>query len=212
MAVVDLCLGKLRLEAGAPAKAMPALDAYVARRPDDSEGHAYRARALVALGRPVEGAASFTRALEAMPQDRPRPEYYLERARALESAGTEHLNAALRGLDEGLARLGQPVVLQNYAIELELERGAYDGALARLERLADGSARKETWLVRRGEILESAGRLEEARAAYRSSLVAIRELPPSRRRNRAVTRLEAEAQGALSRLDEGSLGGGVDER
>ena len=53
---------------------------------------------------------------------RPIPTYYLERARALVEAGPEHFGEALRGLDEGSARLGHPVTLEPYAIELGIER------------------------------------------------------------------------------------------
>ena len=114
-------------------------------------------------------------------------------------------NLVLRGCrhftDAGLERLGQPVTLQLYAIELELTRGRHDAALARLDRIAAQANRQETWLVRRGEILESAGRVEEARVAYSAALEAIKTLPASRRANRAVKTLQDEAEAALNRLD-----------
>jgi predicted Zn-dependent protease len=202
MAAIDLCLGKLKLDAGKAAESKRALDLYLQKRPRDADAWAYRGRALVKMGRHVEAAESFTQALAHVRPDRPRPEYYFERAQALEAAGMAHLDQAVRGLDEGLQKLGDPVVLQNYAIELELKGRRYDAALVRLDRLAAGSRRKESWLVRRGEILEAAGRDEEARVAYESSLEAIASLPPSRKTNRAVTRLQEQAEAALGRLDE----------
>ena len=202
LALVDLCMGKLQLDADKPAEAKQALDLYLARRPHDADALAFHGRALARLGQHVAAAASFTRAIANVRSDRPKPEYYLERAQALEAAGISHLDEALHGLDEGLAKLGNPVVLQNYAIELELKGRRYDAALARLARMASRAQRKETWLVRKGEILERAKRFDEARAAYEQSLVAVDALPASRRQNRAVEKLVEQARTALARLEE----------
>lgn len=200
MAAVDLCLGKLRLESDEPAEAREALDRFVARRPEHAEGRALRGRALFRSGRPLAAADEFTRAV-ALAGERPKPDYYIERARALEAAGAKHLDRAVRGLDEGLQQLGQPVTLQLLAIELDLRRGNHDGALSRLERIAAASARQESWLLRRGEILESAGKPDEARRAYHAALEAIQGLPVSRRQTKAVKRIEDEARHAVERLD-----------
>ena len=115
--------------------------------------------------------------------------------------GVEHIDVALQGLDEGLERLGQPITLLLYAIDLELELGRHDAALARLDRIASRADRKETWLVRRGEILEQAGRPAEARAAYVAAIEAVQALPATRRGTRAVSRLQTRAEEALTRLD-----------
>jgi predicted Zn-dependent protease len=201
LAAVDLVLGTMLLEAGRAAEARVTLDRFLARVPRHATGLATRARAWVELGRPLAAAEDYTRALRSLgPDERALPDYYLERARALAAAGPRHLDQAIAGLDEGLAALGQPVTLQLLAIDLEVQRKRPDAALARLERVAAAASRQEAWLVRRGEILEQAGRAEEARTAYRSALEAIERLPPGRRTTRAVERLEAEARGALARL------------
>jgi len=202
LAAVDLCIGKLKLEEGKLADSKAALDLYIARRPHDADALAYRGRALTQMGKYVEGAESFDLAVANMSTDRPRPGYYVERAEALEAAGVSYLDEALRGLDEGMRELDDFVVLQDYAVELELKRRHYDAALVRLDRLAARFQRQEAWLIRRGEILEAAGRCHEARSAYVSSLKAVQMLPPSRRRNRAVDRLQDQARAALKRLDE----------
>jgi len=199
LVVVDFHLGRMKLDAGQPAEAKKTLDRLLAKMPNHVEGRVTRARAQIELGRLEPAVRDFTRALSGVgPEGRPRPTYYLERSRALESL--ERIDQALRGLDEGLARLGQPVTLQLYAIELELLRGRHDAALERLERIATRSPRKESWLVRRGEILEQAGRRTEAREAYAGALLAIDSLPATRRWNRAVQELETSAETALERL------------
>jgi tetratricopeptide (TPR) repeat protein len=200
--VVDYFFGKLHLDAGRPKRAKKSLDRFLKHEPTHARALVTRARALVQLDRPLDAAEDFSRAIDAYDADeRPDPSYYLERAHALVDAGPDRIEAALAGLDEGLARLGRPVTLQIYAIDLEVERGNTDGALARLEQIASQSERQETWLVRRGEILEGAGRAREARAAFARAIEAIEALPASRRGSRAMLRLRAEAEGALVRLE-----------
>jgi tetratricopeptide (TPR) repeat protein len=202
LAVVDFHIGQLKLDADLPKKAKQALDRFLAKEPDHARALVARARALARLGQPLAAVRDYDRALQAHGKDhRPEPTYYLERARALADAGPEHLDTAVKGLDEGLERLGQPVTLQLYAIELELERGRHDAALARLDRIASRANRQESWLVRRGEILESAGRTVEARGAYAAALDALEKLSVSRRGSRAMQRLQAQAVAALERLD-----------
>jgi tetratricopeptide (TPR) repeat protein len=197
---VDYFIGRMKLEAGLPKQAKKYLDRILAREPGHARALIARARVFAELGQPLDAAEEYTRGIAAYGETRPDPSFYLERARLLEAAGPEQLESAIRGLDEGLERLGRPVTLQLYAIELEQKRGDADAALARLDRIAAGAGRQEPWLVRRGEILEQAGRVEEARAAYRAALAEIDKLPASRRGTRAASRLQAEAQAALERL------------
>jgi len=197
--IAEFCLGRLRVESGQPAAGRAILDRYLSTRPNDVDARVYRARALVALGEPLAAAEDFSRAIQA--SQTPRPEYFLERARALDSAGPDHVAEALQGLDDGLRTLGEPVTLELYAIDLELERRNFDAALRRLDRIASQSVRQEPWLVRKASILEAAGRLDEARSAYRQTLESLDTLPAGRRGNRAVERLEQEARQALQRLD-----------
>jgi predicted Zn-dependent protease len=201
LAVVDLCLGKILSEGGLWTPALLVLDRYLAERPFEAEGLATRARARWRLG-DLDGAAQdFARAIEVYPAKRlPPPELYLETARALAAQGGARVDEALRVLDEGLARLGRPVTLALSALQLELDRKRYPQALARLDEAAQGSPRKELWLLRRGRILEDAGRAEEAHADYREALAAVEKSPAFRRNNRTTQRLEEEARDALERL------------
>ena len=198
--VIDFHMGRLKLEKGEYAAASKALNRYVAAHPEHSAALVARARTRAAMGRNRDAARDFTRALAVT--DRPQPTHYLERSRALANAGDKYLAKAVRGLDEGSARLNRPITLELEAIALEIRRKNYNSALTRVDGIAAASARQEAWLIRRGEILEQAGRGEEARAAYRAALEAIEALPASRRWNRAVQRLEAQAEGAIARLSQ----------
>lgn len=195
---VDYFRARVYLDSGRAQAAEATLRRYLESEPGSAVGRAARAQALLALGRPLEAAREYTRAIAAQPV--PIPAYYLERARALAAADGDHLAEAIRGLDEGLAALGPAMTLQRAAIELETRRGNYAGALARLERAAAGLPRQETWLARRAEILERAGRVAEARDCFALALGEIEHLPPQRRRSDAMARLEAQLRDALRRL------------
>jgi len=195
---LDALRGRVELESGHPERAIAPLRRALALEPEDSEAHLDLARALVAVGRTLEGARQYTLALETAPVK--LPGRYLERARALRAAGPEHREEALEGLDEGMARLGNLVSLANLAIALEIEAARYDAALARLDALSAASPRKESFRARRAEILERAGRTEEARAEWAQTLAEIDVLSLHQKRTPAMTQLATRARGALERL------------
>jgi tetratricopeptide (TPR) repeat protein len=199
--VVDLCRGTMFLEAGWPASAKLALDRFLEHHPDHPHGRITRARALVRLRRHAEAVADYTRAITALNRDaQSDPAHYLERARAQIAQGNDHEPAALAGLDEGIARLGPLVILELLAIDLELELRQYDNALARLERIAAQSPRKDKWLVRRGEILELAERIDLALETYAEAIEQIRSLPASRRNAPATRQRRKQLETAIARL------------
>ena len=200
LVIARQCIGRMMLESDRAAEAIDPLEAYLAERPADTKTLALLSRAYMKLGKHLEAANSYTRTLATVTDGKPRPEYYLERARALVAAGPKHIDKALAGLDEGLQALGHPVTLQLYAIELEIDQLRYDAALARVDQIASRSVRKETWLIQRGEILEKAQRTEQARQAYQAALDAIEALPKSRIKNRAVERLQAQATAGIERV------------
>lgn len=195
MEVVDLALGKTWLKAGDAARAREALDRFLKRQPGHAEALSERGRALASLGLRKEAEADFTRALALLAE--PRPENYLERARV------QPADRAAAGIEEGLRRLGSIVTLELAALDLELEAGKFDAALARLARLAEASPRKETWLARRGEVLREAGRPEQAREAFAAALAAIEVLPPGRRGAKSMVDLEKRVREALEVRHEG---------
>jgi len=149
LAVVDLARGKTLLEAGRAEHARLALDRFLGRQPGHPEGLVARAQAQASLGHFQSALDDYNQALLRHPA--PRPEYYLERAK-LQPPG-----AALRGLDQGIARLGPVVTLELAAIDLDLELRNYDSAVARVDRIAAQAARQDHWLARRAEILRLKG-------------------------------------------------------
>ncbi len=198
--VADFYLGRMLYEAGRPSEAIPSLDRFLAKHPDHPGALAARARGRARLGRNLEAAEDYSRAIAGHGPVRPAdPDLYIERARALVAAPEPRLAEALDGLEEGMAALGPLVSLGLYAIDLEMRLGSFDAALARINRLAALSTRKESYLVKRGAVLEAAGRNDEARRAYALALEAIASLPEGRRAARAVDDLAARARAGLAR-------------
>jgi len=93
--------------------------------------------------------------------------------------------------------LGYPLTLSLCAIEVELALQRFDAALRRVDDILSRSQRKETWLARRGEILEQANRATEARAAFMAALAAIDALPEHRRTTKAVIDLRTHVEKKL---------------
>jgi tetratricopeptide (TPR) repeat protein len=196
---VELARGMMLSDSGNPDEAKTHLDRFLAAQPDHVNALATRARVLADLGRRLAAAEDYSRAIRL--STNPQPEFYLERARALTLEGGEHFAEALRGLDEGIQKLGPVATLELAAIDLELQIKRYDDALARLDAVAAQSGRKETWLARRGEMLEQAGRPGQARKAYADALAAIESLTPRARKVPATAELEAKVRSALQRLE-----------
>lgn len=202
--IVDLLRGRSLLDGGWPLSARAHLDRFLKGHSNHVEGLIQRARVLTRLNLRLAAAGDYDRAINF--SNEPSPDLFVERAQVLGAEGPEQFGRALQGLDDGIKKLGPLVTLQLFAIDLELKRKSFDGALQRLDRVAERSPRKETWLARRGEVLQQAGRLEESAQAYQSALNALQTLPPTRRNVPAMLELEKrirrelEAVSAVGRL------------
>jgi tetratricopeptide (TPR) repeat protein len=204
---VDFARGVLYLEAGAPEDAKRYLDRFLTMHPGAPHGLLARGRALMQLRRPAEAAADFDHAIAQLPAA--QPDDFLARARAQVAAGQRE--AALRGLDAALQRHGPVPALLRLALDLEIEQQQYTAALARLDALTAQAADREVWLVRRGEILELAGRPRDARLAFEAAVAAIAARPAHRRGAPAVRDLETRARSAAERLAATLPAGTVDK-
>jgi predicted Zn-dependent protease len=198
LAVVDYFRARLLLEAGTPEKAQPFIERYIKSTPDEAEGWFLRGDVQGALGQHDAGALAYASGLERTP--RPRPEHYLRRAKFLAAAPQPDPARVLAALDEGIARVGPVISLVEQAITIELEQRNFAGALQRIELAMKHAPRRETWLVRKGDVLVKSGRVDDAIASYRAALSAIDELPQRYRETVPVEKLERDARTALSRL------------
>ncbi len=195
---LDRWKGEALLGAGRAIAAKPALDRYLQRHPGDPHALVLRARALRALGAPREAVGDYDRALAA--RGAPTPDEILERTDAQLEAG--QADAALRGLEAAMKRMGPLITLDLKALEIESGAKRWDAALARVDRITAAMPRKETWHLRRAELCTQAGRPADAKRAYAATLDALGALPPHLRHVPAMTELEARAKAGLATADE----------
>lgn len=193
---VYLDRGKMLFESGQNDRAKIDLDKYLTGQADDVDALMTRARILMKLGQHHAAIADFNRAINHAPE--PMADYFLERARAQAEGGDN--DAALRGLDQGLKRLGPSITLLVYAIELDVAAKHFDNALSRLETISSRVERKEKWLAQRGEILVLASRRDEAQKSFHEALTAIELLPPRLRQTPAMLDLKKRVDHALVSL------------
>ena len=195
---IDLMRGRLYLEWGWPLSAKACLDRFLEREPRSADALVLRGRVLNRLNLQRSSIQDYDLALKLMPE--PGPDLFVERAQALMAQGREEWEQAVRGLDDGLKRLGPLVTLQLFAIDAELKLGNFDSAITRVDKIAERSPRKETWLSRRGEILVQAGRPAEALKAYQAAQLALQTLPPTRRNVPAMQELARRIQSQIDAL------------
>src|SRR3954464_10945281 len=114
MEVLPLARGRLYYEVNWPQSAKMALDYFLRAHTNHVEALTLRARCLVKLGQRLDGVRDYTRAIEWAAD--PQPELYLERAQALNDEGPVHYPEAVKGLEDGMKKMGPLVTLQLYAI------------------------------------------------------------------------------------------------
>jgi len=194
IARVDFCRGRIQFDSGHLPEALALLNKYLAKKPEDTEAFSTRARVYRKLNEFKKAADDYTTAISMMHV--PNPELYIERAEVLKALGKGE--DALRGLDEGIRLLGPLVTFQLPAIDLEVFLKRYDAALTRIDTASARMQRKETWLMRRADVLKQAGRMEEAQKNYGDALAAIDRLPPTHRNTRATLDLEQRIRDGLA--------------
>ena len=196
LAVVDLYLGRLLLEEGRLEPALRLLSRYLEIEPESAPARIARARTWTTLGRPLDAASDYSLALAR----HQTPELYLERAAVLAAAGEKYLSRALEGLEQASVALGPVPAIEHRMIEIEIETGDIDSALRRVDRAVARSHSGVPWLVRRAEILEEAGRRDEAVRAFRTARRELHLLPDHRRQTQMLQNLEVRIATALERL------------
>lgn len=191
---LDLHEGRLELSAGCYDRARQVLDRFLAGHPRHVRGLQCRARLLTI----VEAKAAALRDYDTLIglAESPNPDHYLERARAQQGFGIDSAEV-VRGLDEGVRKLGPLVVLHQRALQIELTRRAWPQALRRLDRMLAAMPLRAPWLLRRGMVLERMGKPAEARRAYSEGLAELDALP---RRNKIQGDLQHSLRSRLRRL------------
>ncbi|MCA9771091.1 MAG: hypothetical protein KC466_01705 [Myxococcales bacterium] len=178
--------GRALIDAGRVAEGRAALDRFLATHPDHAPARIERARLLARGGERDAAVRDWDAALAAA--SKPVPDLYLERARLL-LAPPARLDDALAGIDQGVARLGPLVTFVTFAVDAEAARARPAAAIAWIDRLPPHLRALPRWLARRAELLDAAGKKDEALVARCDALTGLRALPPSRRAAKANAEL-----------------------
>ena len=181
--------GLTLLEQGELKEAEVELKAFVSRSPISPRGYLALARVFTQQERHLSAAQAYELVVEN--QTTPTPDHYLARAHAYRAAGKPYLTRALEGLEEGIESMGPLITFQRLAVEIAVDQGNYQDAIDRVDKVLQTIGRKETWLVRKANILSLSGRKEEAEHQFLLAIRAIELLPYRTRTSPAMRTLRA---------------------
>jgi len=166
------------------------LDLFLKRVPGHVAARRLSASNHTALNQHAESVKDWQRVIQET--RRPLPSDFIHRARALAHPGLGKIGCALRGLEEGMAKLGPAMSLQLCALDLEEESGRLKAALIRLGRVMKNSQRQEGWFLRKARLLHALGLINASREAAKSGLDSIEELPLRLRRKSSTQDLKRQ--------------------
>ncbi len=192
-----LLRGQILLGAGRAEEALPVIEGYLMRHPGEAQALVCRARILVKTGRQAAAVADYRKALQGTPAA--EPDLVQEVADALAADGK--VAEAVEVLGAGIARLGAVPSLVLRAMDWEIATKDYDAALRRVEVMRRSAPRPEPWMAKRASILAQAGRVVEARAAWRELAAHLAALPNLERGSHAMSKLMEETRQALASLE-----------
>lgn len=190
----DLLRSEAFLVVGDFAKAKGALDRQIASHPENPKGWLLRARAERHFGQDKTSLADFREALKRTPS--PEPDLIQEVADALATRGFQ--DEAAQVLAAGIEKLGRIPSLVLRALDLEIAKKNFDGALRLVAEMQKDAPRPEPWMARRANLLGQAGRIDEARAAWKALSDHLASLPAPERTSHAMTQFADEARQALA--------------
>ncbi len=200
LALVDLARAQAYLAIGDAGLAHFHLQRSLRAHPENAKALLAYARTLVRLGSFDEAADYYQRAIEQLKTA--TPDHYLEWAGAWQSA--QQPRRALKAIDTGLQRLGSLTSLQSLAIDIAVGEGWFDEALERLTVLSNASSRKSKWLLRKGEVLEAAGRTADALSTYQQARNQLDKALAQHPNRRPLLELDQMLTATLTRLQPGS--------
>lgn len=147
-------------------EAEAALDTLLQEESDPKRVIALAERAAIRArtGRVQLAIADLTAAIQLQPTIK----LYLLRGNLQESLGT--LDAAAAGYHDGLAQVGDAIVLKKSLIRVQIAQQQYSAALALIDEELARSSVKAPWYRQRAEILAIMGQPDASRLAYEQAL------------------------------------------
>ena len=138
------------------------------QNPNDTDALEQRAELYKAAGYEWKAKNDYQHLVKVKSQ--PSPGHYVAIAELQEHLEGEGIFAALKTLDEGMARLGEIPHLQRKAISLELQVGRMEQAIQRHSSLAQALNHSPSWQVELADLQLKAGDVSSAKVNYEKAL------------------------------------------
>jgi tetratricopeptide (TPR) repeat protein len=164
----------------------------------DPKGHEGLGRALFKQGKLEPAVDCYREAIKISPT--PYVDHYTGLAACLAARGGAFVDEAIKVLDEGGAKCGAGFTFVIAGVEHLEAAGRYREAVARLDALIRTLKFPETWLERRGKLLEKAGEPVAAAVTYKKALALLESASPVQSSRPANVALKARLKAALSSL------------
>ncbi len=169
------------------------LDEFLLTHPGHVQALATRGRVFLKLGRAPEAMADLQKAVDL--STTPETDLITDLAIACRDAGKPA--EASKVIDAGLKTDGNSPDLLQCALGIETAAGLWDAALGRIAALQQSAPRPEPWMARRAELLQTAGRADEALAAWTALRAHLLSLPNLERGTPLLACILAQTEKAL---------------
>ena len=178
---------------GKEEEAKQSLDVFLVGNPGHVQALATRGRVFLKLGLAPEAMADLQKAVDL--STTPETDLITDLAIACRDAGKPA--EASKVIDAGLKTAGNSPDLLQCALGIETSAGLWDAALGRIAALQQTAPRPEPWMARRAELLQTAGRPDEARAAWTALRAHLLSLPNLERGTPLLRGILAQTEKAL---------------
>ena len=175
------------------AEALKHLNDFLQAHPGDVRALSDPRPGVFETGPRHEAMADLQKAIKLSPA--PETELIIDLAVACRDAGKPE--EAGKVIDAGLKTIANTTDLLQCALDIETAAGLWDAALGRIDALQQTAPRPEPWMARRAELLHTAGRPDEARAAWTALRAHLLSLPNLERGTPLLAGVLAQADKAL---------------
>lgn len=166
-----LQMAQIHLLRNRPSLALSKIEEYLKREPANPFAYKTRAEIWRQLGEDQAAVADLRTMIALKNENAIRPEDYFQLSEAVLRTDGHPYTDAITALEEGIERLGPVISLQSRLVDLEVLGGRYAAALARIDRIMTALPLTKTWLQKKADILELAGRPTDAAQALEQAQV-----------------------------------------
>lgn len=186
--------GRLYQESNQENLALQYLTAAIESYPNHFE--AYIERSKLPSRAILEAVKDLDKAISLL--EKPSPDLYLNRAKFLANAGPENFERLMKGLQDGVNKLGSIVSLLEFAIKHCMSEQNWIMAQQQIEQLPSLLRQSPKWLYIEGQIQGHLNNSDHAKKLYQEALDKIANLPKARSNSSAMLQLKSEIQTALN--------------